>query len=182
MSVYRSFARVLDYPGCEMPEQLNQCASELRELMPECQEGVRRFQELHRELGTARLQEIYTSVFDMQSECTLNLSYHLFGEDQRRGLFLAKLKELYQQAGVDPGNELPDHLCLMLRYLTAHAEAAEKHDLIADCLVPAVSKIRGGLDEVANPYGHLLDALLLWLKREGESGAVPNEAAAAGTR
>ena len=182
MSVYRSFARVLDYPGCEMLEQLDQCASELRELMPECQEGVRRFQEQHRKWGTARLQEIYTSAFDMQPDCTLNLSYHLFGEDQRRGLFLVKLKELYQQAGVDSGNELPDHLCVMLRYLATHAEAAEKRDLIADCMIPAVSKIRGDVDEAANPYGHLLDALLLWLKKEGESGAVPNEAAVAGSR
>lgn len=171
MSLYRSFAEVLDYPDSKTSEQLRECASQLDSLLPHGKELFRKFQGLHRELGTVRLQEIYTSAFDMKPDCTLNLSYHLFGEDQRRGLFLAKLKELYEQAGIDPGNELPDHLCLMLGYLGT--EAADKEDLIVDCLVPAVSKIRRGI-EVVNPYGYLLEALLLWLKKEA---AITTEAA-----
>jgi nitrate reductase molybdenum cofactor assembly chaperone NarJ/NarW len=176
MSIYRSFASVLDYPGLETSEQSQRCASELDAVLPSGAELLRKFQESHRKSGTARLQEIYTGSFDMQPDCALNLSYHLFGEDQRRGLFLAKLKELYEQAGFHPGNELPDHLCLMLRYLATDTAPAAKEDLIENCLLPAVSKIRRGLDEALNPYGYVLDALLLWLKQEGGNGAVGSQA------
>lgn len=180
MSLYRSFASVLDYPDSELAERAEECAANTVRELPPAAELVGKFVSAHRELGTSRLQEIYASAFDMQPECTLNLSYHLFGEDQRRGLFLAKLKELYEQADVDSGNELPDHLCLMLRYLATDAGMAAKEDLIADCMVPALSKIRPVVDDSANPYRYLLDALLLWLKKEGGSNIVANETAPSG--
>ena len=166
MSIYRSFAGVLDYPGFELSERAGECASELATVLPRGAELLRQFQASYRELGTARLQEIYTSVFDMQPECALNLSYHLFGEDQRRGIFLAKLKELYEPAGISTGTELPDHLCLMLRYLATEVDVAAKADFIADCLHPAISKIARGLDATANAYRGVLDALLLWLEKD----------------
>lgn len=178
MTLYRSFAGVLTYPDGELEARAEECAANALRELPSVAELVGNFLSAQRELGTSRLQEIYASAFDMQPECTLNLSYHLFGEDQRRGLFLAKLKELYEQAGVDPGSELPDHLCLMLRYLGTEAGMAAKNDLIVDCLLPAVSKIRRGVDEAANPYRYLLDALLLWLKKETGSGAIASAAAA----
>lgn len=177
MSLYRSFACVLDYPDSELTERAEECATNAVRRLSPAAELVGKFISAHRELGTSRLQEIYASAFDMQPECTLNLSYHLFGEDQRRGLFLAKLKELYEKAGVDSGNELPDHLCLMLRYLATDAGMAAREDLIADCMVPAISKIRSAVDASANPYRYLLEALLLWLKKEAGSNIVANETA-----
>lgn len=170
MSLYSLFADVLNYPNPGLSERVNDCASKLATDLPHAEELLRRFQRAHAELGTARLQEIYTSTFDMQPECTPNLSYHLFGEDQRRGMFLAKLTELFQQAGVDTANELPDHLCCLLLYLATGPGAAATTDLITDCLLPAVSKIARGVDEASNPYRTVLDALLLFLERErGES-------------
>ena len=180
MSLYRSFAGLLNYPDCELAVRAEECATNAIRELPPAAELVGKFLRVHRELGTSRLQEIYASAFDMQPECTLNLSYHLFGEDQRRGLFLAKLKELYEQAGVDSGNELPDHLCVMLRYLATGAGMAAKEDLIADCMLPAISKIRRAVDDSANPYRYLLEALLLWLKKEGGSDIAANENVARG--
>lgn len=177
MSPYRAFAGVFDYPDVNVSGRLDECTSELTIALPAGAELLRKFREAHREMGTSRLQEIYTTTFDMQPDCALNLSYHLFGEDQRRGIFLAKLKELYEQAGVDTGTELPDHLCLMLRYVATEASMATKPDLIADCLHPAVCKIARGVD-VSNPYRCALDALLLWLENERGNVASSDETAA----
>ena len=176
ISPYRAFAGVFDYPDLDLSGRLDEWSSELTVALPAGAALLRKFQEAHREMGTSRLQEIYTTTFDMQPDCTLNLSYHLFGEDQRRGIFLAKLKELYEQASVDTGTELPDHLCLILRYVATEAGMATKPDLIADCLHPAVSKITGGVD-VSNPYRCVLDALLLWLENERENVATSHETA-----
>jgi nitrate reductase molybdenum cofactor assembly chaperone NarJ/NarW len=179
MSPYRAFAAVFEYPDLDVSGRLDECTSELTVALPAGAELLRKFQEAHREMGTSRLQEIYTTTFDMQPDCALNLSYHLFGEDQRRGIFLAKLKELYELASVDTGTELPDHLCLMLRYVATDAGMATKPDLIADCLHPAVSKVARGVD-VSNPYRCVLDALLLWLENERGNVATSDETAAGG--
>lgn len=158
------FAELLDYPAQDLSVRVNDCASELATVAPHVDEMLAAFARAQAELGLGRLQEIYASAFDMQPECTLNLSYHLFGEDQRRGMFLAKLSGFYREAGLDVGNELPDHLCCLLRYLSTEPGAAVAGDLVSDCLQPAVMKIAHGIDASSNPYRFLLDALLLWLE------------------
>lgn len=181
MSLYPLFADVLNYPAPGLSERVSDCVSELATDLPNAEELLRRFQRAHVELGTARLQEIYTSTFDMQPECTPNLSYHLFGEDQRRGMFLAKLTELFQQARVDTANELPDHLCCLLLYLATGPGAAATTDLITDCLLPTVSKIARGVDEASNPYRTVLDALLLFLEKERGDAATSGETSSRGS-
>jgi nitrate reductase delta subunit len=166
MSAYSLFAEVLDYPGLELSRRVAELACELTVQLPQAEELVKSFQQSYESLGTAKLQEIYTTTFDMQPDCTPNLGYHLFGEDQRRGVFLAKLNELYQEAKVDTGNELPDHVCFLLRYLATGLGTEETTDIITDCLLPAVSKIAHSVEGPSNPYRGVLDALLLWLKKE----------------
>ena len=73
-----------------------------------------------RSLG--QLQEAYTNAFDLRPDCTPNLGYHLFGDDGRRGLFLAELKGRMEARGIPLGFELPDHISLLLRYLDAAEE------------------------------------------------------------
>ena len=175
MNVYLLFADVLNYPVPGLSERVRDCACKLAADAPRAEELLRRFERAHAEIGTARLQEIYTSTFDMQPECTPNLGYHLFGEDQRRGIFLAKLVELYREAGVDTGNELPDHLCCLLLYLATGPGATATTNLITDCLVPAVSKIAHGISDPSNPYRAALDALLLWLDKEGGGTAASSK-------
>ncbi|MGH9739037.1 MAG: nitrate reductase molybdenum cofactor assembly chaperone [Candidatus Acidiferrales bacterium] len=166
MSAYLLFAEVLDYPGPELSRRVSELACELAIELPQAEGLIKTFQGSHESMGTAKLQEIYTRTFDMQPDCTPNLGYHLFGEDQRRGVFLAKLNELYQQAKVDTGNELPDHVCFLLRYLATGLGTEETTDIITDCLLPAVSKIAHRVDAPSNPYRGVLDALLLWLEKE----------------
>lgn len=168
MGLYLLFAQTLDYPGPNLPAWVEECAAELKAPFPKAAKVFEDFHQSQRNLGMTRLQEVYTATFDLQPECTLNLGYHLFGEDQRRGMFLAKLKELYWEAGIDTGSELPDHLCHLLRYAAARPESEEGRAIVADCLLPAVSKIAQYISQKSNPYQPVLEALLLWLQHELE--------------
>jgi nitrate reductase delta subunit len=174
MSLYLQFAQVLDYPDADLPRQVAECAAELEAVLPQGTRLLEEFQHSQQKLGIPRLQEAYTASFDLQPECTLNLGYHLFGEDQRRGMFLAKLKEFFERAAIDTGSELPDHLCHLLRYVAARPESEESRAIVADCLLPAVSKIAQGTSEKSNPYQPVLDALLLLLQRDTEAEPVPS--------
>lgn len=169
MNLYLQFAQLLDYPDHNLPRQIEECAAELKATSPQAARLLEDFQHSQQEMGIVHLQEAYTATFDLQPECTLNLGYHLFGEDQRRGIFLAKLKEFYEKAAIDTGTELPDHLCHLLRYVAARPESEESRAIVADCLLPAVSKIAQGIREKTNAYQPILDALLLWLQKEAES-------------
>jgi nitrate reductase molybdenum cofactor assembly chaperone NarJ/NarW len=177
MNLYIQFAQLLDYPDPNLPGRIKDCAAELKAAFPKAAKLLEDFQHSQQELGIARLQEAYTATFDLQPECTLNLGYHLFGEDQRRGMFLAKLKEFYEKAVIDTGNELPDHLCHLLRYAATRPESEESTAIVADCLLPAVSKIAQCTKQKSDPYRPVLEALLLWLQHELEhdpvSSAIP---------
>lgn len=174
MNVYLLFAELLDYPNNSLPQRVEECSRKLATAFPRAAELLESLRRSQQDLGIARLQEAYTGTFDLQPECTLNLGYHLFGEDQRRGMFLAKLKELFHEAEVETRNELPDHLCYLLRYVAARPGCDESSAIISDCLLPAVSKIAEAMKEKPNPYQPVVEALLLWLEGESRSEAVPS--------
>lgn len=173
MSLYLQFAQLLDYPDASLSQRILESIAELKTMRPEAASLLEHFQHSQQNLGIARLQEAYTATFDLQPECTLNLGYHLFGEDQRRGMFLAKLKEFYQKADIETGSELPDNLCHLLRYVAARPESDESKSIVADCLVPAVSKIAQSAREKSDPYQPVLEALLVWLQNQPENELVP---------
>lgn len=112
------------------------------------------------------LEELFTRTFDLNPVATLDLGWHLFGEQYERGRFLAKLRELEEQAGIAEGNELPDHLTLVLQLLPS----MEPHDAerLAARIAPAIEMIRKKLDEQGNPYRHLVRAAELLVASGGE--------------
>jgi nitrate reductase delta subunit len=66
-----------------------------------------------------RLQEEYTSTFDLNPATSLNLTYHKWGDARERGNALAELNYLYRKAGYESCNDdLPDYLPLVLEFLS----------------------------------------------------------------
>ncbi len=65
------------------------------------------------------VQERYTAVFDMNPAMTLNMTYHAYGNNEKRAAALARLQHNYEQAGWERiTGELPDYLPLMLEFLS----------------------------------------------------------------
>ncbi len=162
-NIFQLFDEILDYPGPQLAAQVDECMGQLAGECPEAADALRRFQSEREQMRLEPLQEAYTSVFDMLPECTLNLGYHLFGEDWRRSVFLARLNELFQAKSFPVDKELPDHLCLILRFLGQHELDSEANDLIAEGVLPALSRIDEGLAATSSPYRFALKALQAWL-------------------
>lgn len=160
MAIFSAFADLLDYPRRGLEDPLSESALE----HSEARASIEAFQNATRGKSIHELQEIYINAFDLRPDCTLNLSYHLFGDDGRRGLFLAELKGRMEAAGLDLGSELPDLLSLVLRYIDRVEE--DRAPLIEDCMIPALAKVADILDATENPYKHAVRALLSFLERE----------------
>jgi nitrate reductase molybdenum cofactor assembly chaperone NarJ/NarW len=68
------------------------------------------------------LQVEYVDTFDNRRRCNLYLTYFTHGDTRKRGLALLRFKQTYLRSGfvldASPaeGEELPDHLCVVLEY------------------------------------------------------------------
>ena len=168
-SSHQFFAEILEYPGTRLFDYVRDCISSLE---PGHIEATRLLGEFRAELegtGVGRLEEIYTATFDLQAGCSLYAGYHLFGDDYRRSVLLVKLKESYRDHNFSTGRELPDHICVLLRFLALHERESESRELISHCVIPALSKMVDGAARVASPYRLVLEALLQWLRAAGGS-------------
>lgn len=102
------------------------------------------------------LEELYTQTFDLNPVATLEVGWHLWGEQYERGRFLADLRGLQAELGLDAdaNTELPDHLTVLLPMLAQMRNPAD----LAKKILPALEKIQKPLDEHGNPYRHLIRA------------------------
>ena len=166
MTLYSLFADILDYPAHSIAQAVEDCAARLAVECPQACVRIVSFQNAITGTSPGQLQESYINAFDLRPDCTLNLGYHLFGDDGRRGLFLAELKGRMESSGLALGCELPDHLALLLRYM--EQDEKECRVVIDDCMLPAVSRMAGILDSGENPYKHALRALLTLLQHQSE--------------
>ena len=107
------------------------------------------------ELG--KWEELHTRTLDLSPLFIPYVGYVVWGENYRRGEFMADLKRDMERCGVDLAGELPDHLDPVLRYL----ELADPPmaDLVEE-LPRALAMMEKALKkaESDNPYRHLLAA------------------------
>jgi len=174
MANYSSFAAILDYPAGPIAKHLDDCAAEVALQCPEAHAHLADFQKAVAGKSLGQIQETYTNAFDLRPDCTTNLGYHLFGDDGRRGLFLAELKGRMDARGIALGDELPDHVSLLLRYM--HAVEKERSTLREDCMLPALSRMVEILDPTENAYKHALRALLSLFQYEHDTVTAQAEA------
>ena len=78
------------------------------------------------------LEEGYVALFDRSRTLSLNLFEHVHGESRDRGGAMVSLLETYREAGFEPAtSELPDHLPLLLEFLSTQP-FREAQDTLAD--------------------------------------------------
>ena len=119
------------------------------------------------QLSLFDLQELYTRTFDLNPVCALEIGYHLFGENYKRGEFLAHLRETEMPFGLGQEHQLPDYLPVLLRLLTKLGEEELRASLIGECLIPGLDKMITSLKDGENPYRHLLETVQTALRSEG---------------
>lgn len=169
---YHLFSEILEYPGPRLNERLRESFDLLTGNNQEVSTRLKRFLNLTEEMPEGRLEEVYSGTFDLQVVCYPYVGYQLFGESYKRGAFMVALKERYRACGISEGNELPDHLTLVLRFLAETVDDAEREEFARDCLMPALDKMERGFGDNDNPYREVISALALLL-REEYPGAMP---------
>jgi nitrate reductase delta subunit len=111
-----------------------------------------------RNLPRLRLQEEYTRVFDLNPATCLNLTYHKWGDSPERAAGLAKLNQLYLDAGFEwVGGELPDFLPLVLEFLALAPKEAGV--LITGQFREQIEILGSRLDSLQSTYAGILRAL-----------------------
>ncbi|NOX29674.1 MAG: nitrate reductase [Actinobacteria bacterium] len=111
------------------------------------------------ELSLGEWEELHTDTLDLDPKFVPYVGHVAWGENYRRGAFMADLVAAMAAADVDLMGELPDHIEPILRYLAADDEPLA--DLV-EVLPRVISEMNSVLKTAApdNPYCHLLAATL----------------------
>lgn len=165
-NLYESLAGLLEYPGDDWRERIEAGRQSVmagnHELLSLYEEFCQRMDDF----TLFALQELYTQTFDLNPACVLEVGHHLFGEDYRRGLFLAHLRATESPYTLGQAQQLPDYLPVLLRLLPKLNDCELHHDLLAICLLPALGKMTAALQSSNNPYCPLISLVREVLQAE----------------
>lgn len=162
--VYEALAELLEYPSLKL--DLESCSELICNEPSNVANSFAEFRAAVAGLSLSDLQELYTRTFDLSPVCALDIGYHLFGENYKRGVFLANLRETEAPFDLGQEHQLPDFLPVLLRLLTKLDDKELRASLIGECLIPALEKMLKTLSEGDNPYRHLIELARLVLHSE----------------
>lgn len=134
MKTFKALSALLSYPGHDLQQAVPAIRAALGEgLLP--QAAVAALEPLLVSLerdDLYDLQECYVLLFDRSRTLSLNLFEHIHGESRDRGGAMVDLLETYRAGGFDlAGSELPDHLPVLLEFLSTRP-LAEAREILAD--------------------------------------------------
>lgn len=159
-NIYDALATVLTYPE---ENYLAAVHDAVRTAPSEIEQPLQEFAREVEGKSTLELQELFTVTFDLNPVCSLELGWHLFGENYDRGLLLVRMRELLRQRGIVETGELPDHLAHALQ-LIARMDAEARHDFAAAIVLPALGKMLDAFRDKPNPYKKVLEAIKTQLR------------------
>lgn len=149
--IFHLFADLLEYPRPGLSEAAQECEALVSRLSPAAKSAagqnghatvlLHEFRTFVEETPLGRQQEVYTVTFDLDAACYPYVGYHLFGESYKRSVFMIKLKEHYAACRLVIGNELPDHLALLVRYLSLCDDASLAGEIVQMALLPTLEKM-----------------------------------------
>jgi len=161
-AIYNALIALLTYPQADYPQQME---ASVQVATGDCRAQLEQFAMQMRGLRTDQLQELFTQTFDLNPMCSLELGWHLFGENYERGLLLVRVREELRQHGLRESTELPDHLTHVLRLVERmdHETAA---DFVAACVLPALEKMLQAVRDKKNPFENVLLAVRSLLRNQ----------------
>ncbi|MDH6213262.1 nitrate reductase molybdenum cofactor assembly chaperone [Streptomyces pseudovenezuelae] len=145
--LYQAAALCLTFPDGDLRARLPL----LREAAPQLREFVD-----HAALTPPQeLATHYVQVFDLDNRHSLYLSWWYDGDARRRGMSLARFKDLYRTHELEfTGEELPDYLPAVLEFTARTGNL----DLLTEYRA-ALDQLRTRLADLGTPYASVLDAV-----------------------
>jgi nitrate reductase delta subunit len=151
-------ASLLRYPEEGYEREAELCRDFFAVNFPEIEVDLSAFLEQTRSLSVEELQVLYTSTFDLNPLCSLEVGWHLFGENYERGEFMVKMREELRRHGIAESTELPDHLTHALELLGC-MEPQDAASFATACLFPALDKMRVEITGKSNPFESIFLAI-----------------------
>ncbi len=157
---YKTLSILLEYPGKDLVKHwgdIKQLLAEQPNLSAEDKKVFTEFISWASAMSLTKLQAEYVNTFDMTSEHSLYLTYHLFDEQDRdRGPALIELSELYKKTGFEISDgELPDYLPLILEYVSTMDDENSARQFLQQT-AQAVDIIASNLEKNTKPYAPLV--------------------------
>lgn len=161
--ILSAISRLLSYPNSETVQNAELLYVILHSELPAAAQSIARFGAYAEQHELGELEEMYTSTFDINPACALEVGWHLFGEEYSRGMFLVRMREELRKFGLPESTELTDHLSHVLA-VAASMPDAEAHRFVKACVQPAVEKMKSALSGKDSPYGEVIDCLALVMR------------------
>jgi nitrate reductase delta subunit len=156
--LYDLLAQLVSYPDADYARRLRRCRELVAAEMCEAAHWLDRFaQEIASRIASG-FEELFTATFDLNPVCSLEVGWHLFGENYERGEFLVAMRGQLRRCELIESTELPDHLSHVLR-LVARLPVAEADSLVSKSVLPALEKMLAGLSRQNNAFLYLLEAI-----------------------
>lgn len=160
---------LLHYPDEELFNRIDEIASVADHSRPaEIESAIQGFVNELNTHSLIQVQERYTAVFDIDPTTTMNMTYHAFGDNEKRAAALAHLQHNYEQAGWERiTGELPDYLPMMLEFLSI-CPHPEHTGPVWQCL-QGMQPLVARLGKKAPVYAALLQPIVTMVAERGAS-------------
>ncbi len=143
---YDALARMIDYPDSKRGLQRD-CDTVSSFMNEQCKDrhSILPFADFMSASSLAQLQEEYVATFDFNPATAPYLGHHLFGDNQKKAVYMVMLKQQFERSGYTPtGVELPDHISVLLAFL-GHLARLEgtlsRQKFLSDCVLRGVERM-----------------------------------------
>jgi nitrate reductase delta subunit len=158
----RALSALLTYPDAELRAALPEIVEAIRDSRAIRARQKDELVALADEIAAADELEAegrYVDLFDRGRRTSLNLFEHVHGDGRQRGPAMLELRQRYLDAGMEPvAAELPDHLPLLLEYLSCR-DLAETRDTIGE-IAHILRQLGNTLLKRRSPYAAVMATLL----------------------
>jgi len=174
LKTWKALSALLCYPSAELKDATDEIATVLKAegiLSPDAQTALQPLLQNLAEGDLYALQETFVLLFDRSRTLSLNLFEHVHGESRDRGPAMVDLLETYRAGGFDlVSTELPDHLPILLEYLSTRS-LADAHEMLRDA-GHILAALRERLQRRESPYEAVFAALVEFAEVEQDSPLV----------
>ncbi len=141
-NIFRLFADLLEYPGSDLKESARECEALITSKDAKTGALLGKFFTFVEKSSLEQMQEVYTTTFDLGATYHPYVGYHLLGESYKRSAFMLELKERFRAEGfVAKEKELPDHLAVLLRFMSVCHNEDTVHELASEGILPVLKKM-----------------------------------------
>jgi nitrate reductase delta subunit len=138
LRVLALFAELLEYPRPEVARMARECQALVAPESAEAAALLGEFAAWVERTPHNTLEEIFSATFDLNASCHPYVGYHMFGEAYKRSALMLELQDRFRAHDFDPGVELPDHIAVLLRFMSVCPDAELTTEIAREALVPTL--------------------------------------------